>query len=83
MAELKHWELIRARGKKHFIARDMLWSLVFWSIVLLALELFGRHRSLGKNVLVGVIMLPILALGAYLRARWSWQDFEKKYRDDI
>jgi hypothetical protein len=61
----------------------MLWSLAVWSMLLVAIEAFGAGRSSPRVIVfTGLIMFPILLLGAYLRAHWRWKDFEKKYRDE-
>lgn len=83
----EEWLRTKARGKKRFIWREMLWSLPIWFAVVFgvpAIEAYRNHShfSLLSEVFIGLILLPILLLGTYLTARWTWKDFEKKYPED-
>jgi hypothetical protein len=84
MVETTHWQQTKGTERTQFIVRDMLWSLLFNSIVLIAVAVFGDHRSpLRVMLLTSAIVFPILLLLAYLRARRKWLHFERKYRDDL
>lgn len=78
--EREYWRQTKARGKNHFIKREMMWKFLMWSMVLVAGEIFGSHTSSSHAIFVAsLVMLPVLLLGAYLSASWKWNDFEKKH----
>jgi hypothetical protein len=76
----EYWRRTKQQGKARFIRRQMLASLLFWTILFPALYLFegSSHSTVQTTVLIDLIMLPICLLGGYLEARWRWTDLEKK-----
>jgi hypothetical protein len=80
--EKKAWLHTKARGKKRFIRGEVLQSILTGLIVIAGTELLGSRSqpfSLRTTVVVGLILLPICALGGLLSGNWRWQDFEKKF----
>jgi hypothetical protein len=83
----EEWLRTKAQGKTRFIRREMLWSIPLWFATVLgerAIIAFSHHShfSLLSEGFVGFFMFPILLLGTYLNADWTWKDFEKKYPED-
>jgi bacteriorhodopsin len=79
----EHWLKTRANGKSRFIWRQAAGNTVTTLLVLVVVEFLADRPVVWQTVWFSlVIMLPILMLGAYLTAKWTWQDFEKKYGDD-
>ena len=62
----------------------MLYSLVFWLILMPVLDLlaFKTNPLSIQNIVIDLILLPVCLLGGYLEAKWRWKDLEKKYRAD-
>lgn len=58
----------------------MLYSLVFWLILMPLLDLlaFKTNPLLTQNIVIDLIVLPVCLLGGYLEAKWRWKDLEKK-----
>ncbi len=65
-----------AKGRARFIRREIMFSVVFFAILVILFHAFAvvPHGEL----IVYVPMLPISILGGYLHARWKWQDFMKE-----
>jgi hypothetical protein len=84
--ERKYWLQTKARGKRRFIWREMLGSLLIWLIVVLGVEAIGDGHHLliavQSDLLIGFILLPITLVGGYLTGSWRWKDLEKKYPED-
>jgi hypothetical protein len=77
-AEREHWLRTKAKGKKGFVKREILWSFLFWLILMAVIGAFGRW-SVQETLVTSLIMLPIVLLGGYLSSGWKWKDLEKKY----
>lgn len=62
----------------------MLYSLVFWSILMPLLDLFAlRTNPLSlQSIVIDFFLLPLYLLGGYLQAKWRWKDLEEKYDED-
>jgi hypothetical protein len=73
----------KERGKRRFIWREVIGSVLMWLIVLPSAQVLANHGSLltGNFPTAWLIMLPIFLLGGYLTGRWKWQDLEKKYQN--
>ena len=82
--ERQSWLMTKAAGRNRFIWRQMLYSLVFWLILMPLLDLlaFITNPLSVQNVVIDLILLPVCLLGGYLEANWRWQDLEKKYPAD-
>jgi len=83
--ERKYWLETKAGGRKRFILRGMLESVLFWLVVMPLIERFGfpRHSfPTESDILIALGVLPLVLLGGYLTANWRWQDFEKKYPEN-
>ena len=83
----EEWLQTKARGKKRFIWREMLWSLPLWLAIVFgvpAIEAYSNHShfSVRSATFIGLIILPFYLLGTYVTAGWKWKDSEKKYPDD-
>lgn len=81
------WLQAKALGKRRFISREMLWSLPLWFAIAFgvpAIDAYRNHShiSLQSIAFIGLIILPVYLLGAYLTAGWKWKDLEKKYPED-
>jgi len=82
----EHWAQIRARGKRRFIQREMIAGVLIGAGVVVITELLAtlaHPPSRGTIVFVSLVALAIFLLGGYLEGKWRWQDFEKKYSQDI
>jgi hypothetical protein len=83
-AERKYRLQTKARGKRWFLWREVIGSLLFWLIIEPAVEAFGGHAhpfSVGF-FFIWLVLLPIFVLGGYLTGSWRWNDFERKYLED-
>ena len=76
--------MTKAAGRNRFIWRQMLYSLVFWLILMPVLDLlaFKTNPLSMQNIVIDLILLPVSLLGGYLEAKWRWKDLEKKYPED-
>lgn len=82
--EQRYWLETKAAGKRRFVRRGMLASLVEGIVILLALAFLDRSpsHSMKTDFLTSLIVLVIFLLGGYLTANWQWQDLQKKYPED-
>jgi hypothetical protein len=74
------WELTKTRGKRDFVRREMVGSLILWLGLVLAFLLFDRPFS-RATLFAWLAVLPIILLDGYLNAGWKWKDMEKKFPD--
>jgi len=81
----KYWLQTKAKGKRRFIWREVLFSLLICLVVVVgvpALEGHTRSFSVQSAILTVAVMLPICLLGGYLTGSWKWKELEKKYPDN-
>ncbi len=81
--ERQYWLRIKARGKRRFIWREVLFSLLICVVVVVGVPaLEGHPRSFSVQSAILAVMLPICLLGGYLTGRWRWKELEKRYPGD-
>jgi hypothetical protein len=76
------WLRTKESGRARFIRGQMLYSFVFWLILMLGLDVFGdrsTYWSVRSMIFADLVVLPICLLGGYLEGRWKWTDFQRKY----
>jgi hypothetical protein len=81
-AEKEYWLQAKARGENWFVWRSgVLPTLLIWFVILPAVQVFvGRTNPFSASFVVAwLVLLPVTLLGGYLRGRWRWKDFEKKF----
>jgi hypothetical protein len=81
-AERIAWLQTKQLGKARFILGVVLYSFVFWLIVMPGLDLVinrHSHSSVSAAIFASLVVLPIGLLGGYLNGHWKWADLEKKY----
>jgi hypothetical protein len=81
-AERTAWLQTKQLGKARFIRREVLYSFVFWLIVMPGLDLVINrysHLSVSTTIFANLVVLPICLLDGYLNGHWKWADLEKKY----
>jgi hypothetical protein len=79
-AQRKNWLERKARGKRRFIWREAIGSILIWLVVPPAVQVFDHGHLFSRQFLViWFVMLPIFLLGGYLTGSWRWKDLEKKY----
>jgi hypothetical protein len=79
-----YWLQTKQRGRTRFVWREVRASLLFWLILMPALDALVDHppfRSFRLMVLIDLMMIPIFVIGGYLERRWKWNNLEKKYPD--
>jgi hypothetical protein len=81
--ERKRWLEAKRIGKARFVRRGIVGSLVCGLVVLLGLVLLDSSHSFRQSIVPAAVMFPIFLLGGYLTALWQWQDFERKYSEDL
>jgi hypothetical protein len=79
--ERQSWLQSKAAGKSRFIWRQVLSSLIFWLILMPALDLlaFKSTPFSLSMILIDLAMLLVFLLEGYLRGGWKWDDLEKKF----
>jgi hypothetical protein len=77
----EQWLRTKELGRGRFVRGQVLYSFVFWLILMPVLDVLGGQRpySSWSNAIVDLIVLLICLLGGYLEGRWKWTDFERKY----
>ncbi len=88
----QHWNLVRGRGRKHYILTHcvpdaVLTALVFWGIFLLLIPVFYERRITPNTEYFASGDFWALTLGAavlfplvgYLRGAWDWRRYERRF----
>jgi fumarate reductase subunit C len=80
-AEREYWAQAKAQGKRQFILREIVFNIILWLAITVAIGFTDRSgsASVWSVAFTAIVLLPICLLGGYLSGRWKWSDFEKKY----
>jgi hypothetical protein len=83
--ERQYWLQTKARGKRRFIWREVLFSLLICLLVVVGVPMLRGHSrsfSVQSAILTVAMMLPFFLLGDYLTGSWKWKELEKKYPEN-
>ena len=75
------WVRDKQAGRRRFIFREILRSLLLWLGIGIVLPLADRSHSWRYDFSVGLAIIPVFVLGGFLTGKWRWKELIEKYGD--
>ena len=68
-AEREYWTQTKAKGKRRFILRAMVFNIILWLVIIGVVTFTHQLSAVWQVASTGIVMLPIFLLGGYLSGK--------------